>query len=420
LIDPWSAPSLRIELRWKLVLKWDGPDVNSPSFAAIARHTQAYRYSQEFAGTQTVQFHFGQRGEFTNASGQPASLGAQGQAPDVFTPSVAPLTFPVSQRRLPQLIVSGQRRRWGREAAGALRDTLVIEHQPRIADGGGREILRGGDGVLELVSLSIDNQPVDPGLVPGAGQVLTRPAAATPLIRLPEFRVKGLNPTPHSDVEALINALVQERFNLDSAQPRVALLSLACWQTTARLIFAHENGGDHQFDHRGVGRRRFSSSGNQFFYGHEADMPLFGPPHGYGFGQLDNPPTSDDAAWSFVENIRESLRRIMVDKASSAHALISTHMPAAPNQRIRAIYQREIVRRYNGGSEFHWTGSAWGIRPSLQQWANNSDHSQGANPRLNYPNLVLGTHVTYSMGTGAATTFPWPIAFTVADFGPDT
>ncbi len=415
-----SAESLQMDLQWKLTLKWDGPDINSSSFAFIPRHTQVYSYSQEFEATQTVQLHFGRQGELTDASGQPVTLGTDNAVPNAFVPSVTPPAFPVANRRRPQLIVVGQRRAWGREAAGTPKDTLVIEHQPVIADNNGREILRGGDGVLELVSLSMDNQPIDPGLIPGAGHALAPPTTTAPLIRLPEFRVNGTNPAPHTDVEALINALVEERYNLDAAQPRIALLSLQCWQTTARLILAHEAPGDRQFEDRGAGRRRFSQSGNMLFYGHETNMPFFGAPHGYGLGQLDDPPASNNAVWSFVENVRESIRRIMVNKASDAYALISTHLPATPNQRIRAIYQREIVRRYNGGREFRWNVSDWEIYPSLAQWANSHDHSQGANPRLDYPNRVLGTGVVYFTGAGAATTFPWPITFTAADFGPDT
>ena len=86
---------------------------------------------------------------------------------------------------------------------------------------------------------------------------------------------------------------------------------------------------------------------------------------------------------------------------------------------MRAIFQREIVRRYNSGTEFVRHGSTWAIQPSLQ-WFDPNDHSRGAHPNLGYANHVLGTQVVYSQGTGAATTFPWPIAFTEADYGPET
>jgi len=147
---------------------------------------------------------------------------------------------------------------------------------------------------------------------------------------------------------------------------------------------------------------------------------MFGFPHGYGFGQHDNPPVSDAGAWSFFENIKESVRRVMQDKATVAWNLISNHLPPNANQRTRAVYQREVVRRYNGGGEFQWINNAWRISPSISRWANPNNHAQGANPRLNYPNNVLGTNVVYSQGQGAQTNFPWPITFQQADFGPNT
>jgi hypothetical protein len=404
LVDPWTPRTVRLELGWRLTLQWDGVDSNSPAFPAITRHTQVYRHSTTFTATQTVTLRYGHRGRLTDASARPLALGADGAVPGALTSSTAPPDFPVSDRRRPQLLVGGRRRAWGRAAGAPTADALIVEYQPRIVDASGREIMRGGDGRLELVSATID------------GRALPRLTATSPLARLPEFRVAGRNPAPHADVTALIDALVEERYNLQSTLARTTLLSLQAWKTTARRIFAHENGGDNQFEHRGAGRRRFGAQ----FYGHEADMPLFGPPHGYGFGQLDSPPTSDDAAWSFLENLRESIRRIMVDKAQDAFALISAHLPAPIDQRIRAVYQREIVRRYNGGREFQWNGSAWEIGPSIGRWADSGDHSKGANPRLEYPNRVLGTGVAYSVGSGAASTFPWPIAFAAAQFGPDT
>ena len=51
----------------------------------------------------------------------------------------------------------------------------------------------------------------------------------------------------------LIDAVVEERFNQQSTLARTTILPLATWQLMARSIFAHENGGDHQFEHRGAG-----------------------------------------------------------------------------------------------------------------------------------------------------------------------
>src|SRR5690606_37910706 len=117
------------------------------------------------------------------------------------------------------------------------------------------------------------------------------------------------------------------------------------------------------------------------------------------------------------------------EKARSAWALISTHVPAPIDRRTRAAYQRELVRRYNGRREMTWTGSAWAVRPPFD-WADPGDHSKGPHPRLLYVNSLLGTTVVYyrsasgapNVGDGAATQFayPPPVPLTAADFPPET
>lgn len=396
-----NPTNLQIDLQYRLTLSWDGPDSGTTS-------TRLYRYSENFTAAQAVAINL-------NASDQINGVDAQGQITNAFATAPATLTFPVTGRRLPQVVVSGQTRLWGRQSTGTAKDTILIEWQPRIVNTAGNEILRGGDGVLKLESVTIAGMRIDGGLIPSGGGTVP-PSASASDIELPRFRVRGFNPP--SPANTVIDTLVQDYFDSHNTVPRVTILSLACWQETVRRILAHEAG--HQFEHRGTTRRRFGGE----YYGHEQDMPIFGPPHGYGYGQHDNPQVTSDGAWSFFENIKESITRIMGDrrddKAIAAYNLISTNMPTPPNQRIKAVYQREVVRRYNGGSEFHWNGTDWVINPSLPQWASSSDHSQGANPRLPYPNNVLGTGIAYSTGSGAATTFTWPINFTAANYGPGT
>jgi hypothetical protein len=151
-------------------------------------------------------------------------------------------------------------------------------------------------------------------------------------------------------------------------------------------------------------------------------MPIFGPPAGYGLGQLDNPAVNDDQVWSFVENMREAIRRLMVDKANAAYNALSGDFSNPQTRRDRAVYQREIVRRYNGGTEFRRNAgdTDWEIRPSLAQWTNAGTPNQAPNPNLNYPNQVLGTSIVYWTGAGATAVFPWPIAFPAAQYGPET
>jgi hypothetical protein len=399
-----SPTSLQLRLAWRLNLAWDGPDRGTTS-------PRRYHYSQDFpaAGpdTQTITINL------NTTSHQIDNVNAQGNVTNALNPAPTAITFPVTGRRLPNVIVSGEARAWGWHAFAPLKDAVIIEWQPKIVDAAGTEIIRGGNGILKVETVEIAGTRIDPGVLPPPITGRTPRTVGAPDLELPHFRVRGLNP-PHP-ADAVIDVLVADYFNRNSGLPRIALLSLACWQETVRRIMAHEAG--FQFEHRGAGRRP-DDSGNWF--GHEQDMPLFGFPHGYGYGQHDNPPVSDDGAWSFFENIKESVRRIMEDKASGAFATISAHMPTPANQRLRAVYQREVVRRYNGGTEFQWNGSAWEIHPSLSQWANSADHSRGPNPRLLYPNQVLGTGVVYFRGHGAATVFNWPIAFTSADFGPGT
>jgi len=324
------------------------------------------------------------------------------------------MTFPVTGRRTPKVFVTGKQRVWGRQSSASPVAAVVIEWQPAIVDGSGDEILRGGNGLLQVDTVRIDSTRIDGGLRVAAtpSPAATPPPLADPDLRLPMFRIRGLNPP--SPASTVIDSLVADYDNRHNTVARVTLLTLACWQETIRRILAHEAG--HQFEYRGSHTIRFSGQA----FGLEQDMPIFGPPHGYGYGQHDNPPVSNDSAWNFFENIKESIRRIMEDKATGAFTAVSAHMPTPSTQRIRAVYQREIVRRYNGGTEFHWNGTDWEISPGLQEWADNADHSKGPNPRLLYPNRVLGSAIVYSTGAGAATTFPWPITFTSTNYGPGT
>ena len=80
-------------------------------------------------------------------------------------------------------------------------------------------------------------------------------------------------------------------------------------------------------------------------------MPIFGPPAGYGLGQLDSPPMTDDQAFSFMENTRGSVRLIMHSKANAARRFLAANLPTVPADIDRAAFRGEVVRRYNGGTE---------------------------------------------------------------------
>ena len=395
--DGAPAP-LRIAARWLLTLSWDGPDSNAQAINAGPRAPQRHQYRLDL--TERVTFE----GLF-DAQGQDA-----GQA---YAPVPEQIAFPIEGRRLPAAVLTGRQRAWGRQGGAAL-PAVVVEWQPLVVDAAGTEIIRGGDGVLEASDVQLD------------GRALEGP------LRPPAFRVRGINPAPDAAVEDLIREVVREYHTANAAQARIQLLPLACWETTVLLVFEHESGvrgGYSQFESRGSARRRFPAN-TERRYGHEDEMPLFGPPHGFGIGQLDlifGRGPNDDEVWSFVENIRSGVRLLMEEKAIAAYGLVQPHLPNPVDRRTRAVYQREIVRRYNGGTEFQWSGGTFVISPS-KRWRDNADHTQGPNPNLRYPNQVLGTNVTYftnaagqaHVADGANTQFPWPIAFTAADYGPGT
>jgi hypothetical protein len=193
-------------------------------------------------------------------------------------------------------------------------------------------------------------------------------------------------------------------------------LTLDQWIHTMQRLIRHESRGQQFLQNARFGgsvsnRYRFGAN----FFADERGQPLFGAPHGYGIAQLDTPRPTIDQVFSFLENIRGAIRLTMLAKAQGAWSSLHAHF--GNDQRSRAVFRREVVRRYNGHTEFIWNGTDFVIRPSFQ-WADPSDHTKGPNPNLRYPNQVLGTTITYSTGTGAGTAFPWPIAFPSTQYGP--
>lgn len=414
--DPPYPATLKLDLSWRMKLYWDGPDENSANFN-VSNNQIHYSYSHELAASQKVRLFFRDGGKLTDSKKKDVALEAGGAAPGAFREQPALPQFPVAGRRQPKVVLSGQARHWGRHAAAAPKDAVVIEFQLRIVDNGGVELVAGGNGSLECSVTSIDLLPVDAGLVPDSTGTLAVPPAADPHARLPTFRVAGRNLATAQERDGLVQALVDEYYDAHRTVNSVAMLSQACWRTTAQRIFQHE-AGLNQFDSRAT--HRSVNDANNCYYGNEHDMPIFGWPHGYGMGQIDN--FVDNGAtrgantgevWSFVENLRTAVRIIMEVKAQAAYAyLTGLHALNSGVQRDRAVYQREIVRRYNGGREFRWNGSDWEISPS--------QFLQGT-ARLAYPNQVLGTNVAYSVTQPNGTvTYPWPVAFAQADYGPDT
>ncbi|MFF5179796.1 hypothetical protein ACFY2Q_17385 [Micromonospora sp. NPDC000316] len=442
--DPAANPApprtLRIDWTWDLRLSWDGPDDNADAVTGPVQNPHlGHNYQLDLTGSPTVVLHYGANGQFTDAQGRDIVVDGQGRVPAAFTPAPTAVPFPVANRRLPAVLVTGQQRPWGRHVGAPARPALVLEFQPAVTQNG-REVIRGGDGRLGVSALSFDKRQLDPGLIADAAGVLGSPPAAVPLLVLPDFRVLGQNPAPNADIEAVIEDFVDEYYNRNQALDRVSILSLACWRRTAMLIFRHESGlrgGYNQFFPDDTGRYRYEYRNRDWRYGKEKNMPMLGPPHGYGMAQLDNwndPPVgaSADEVWNWVENIRTAVRLIFEYYGDTAYNVVRNHLPNPIDQRSRAVFQRETIRRYNGGGrEFRWGNNGWEIQPTMQFQTPNTP-ADGPNPRLLYPNQVLAragvpaiTYFTDAAGAaniadGAATVYNRPAAFTAAHYGPET
>jgi hypothetical protein len=492
---PPTVP-MNFEVKWHLKLEWNGPDNNCSQFGPgsgneIQRPNQSYAGLYEIGKDgdikQTVELNFNSDGKMSDAQGQALTLGTDGSVPHGFKDAQTTVAFPIAGRRAPK-VVTNVNRPWGRHTGATEKPSLLIEWQPAIKDGD-REIMRGGDGLLNVLSAKVHNQRLHVWSAPEIDDDPDNPdAPGDPDMRTPFFRVRsrtdgattpGGDRIPEAQAEAVINALVAKYFNdpQHNQEAHVALLPLACWQATARAIFRHENRGGlsfyRQYDQRASGLRTWNRQvpatattaayTAHFAFGTESGMPLFGPPHGYGFGQLDDPPAdappaNADTVWSFVENIKESVRRIFEQYARGAYTYLTTAIisstatrletaretvrrnsypagaagtaqfnqarataqanataagqefldlangSADDQQRQRAIYQRELVRRYNGGREFKYEQAA-----GVWQWLVHT--SITSTDRQPYPNQVLNTAVAE----------PGPTAFNqAAQYGPET
>lgn len=373
-----NPDTIDVDFDASMNMSWDGPD-------AATNHARAYQYSADWdSGARKAKLKIDSA----------AKVSAE------FDPAPAPVGFPVAGRRSAAARIKDVKRRWGRHAAANELDAVVLEWQPGIVDGAGVEIMRGGDGQVSLNSLTIAELDVLP------------PAVNDPVALLPRFRMQGTNPV--ANLDATIDLVVREYYDSHDTVAAVTSLSLATWQYTVRRILNHE-ARSTQF---GFLARHYGIDGDAAnYYGLERHMPIFGYPHGYGMGQLDNPAVTDDGAWSFIGNLRGSVALLMGDKANATHNLLSQH--PAETDHWRACFQRNVIKQYNSGkNEFTWSGGAWKISPNQAQ-TKVVNGAEVANPELQYPNHVLAdqTDVVYWTGSAAEPVFDWPILFVPANYG---
>jgi hypothetical protein len=365
---------IAIAFDWRMRLEWDGPNSGSA--------TRPYSYSREFTGSGTC-------GVQLKADETVDGLNPDGVLSNAISPAPAAISYPVSTRRKPVARV-GVQRPWNRMAGATDVEGLIVEFQPRI-EINGIEAIRGGDGELTVTNVRLDGTAIDPGKkVNGANFT-----AASPDLSVPTYRIVGVLPTA-AQVTTLIDTAIHDFFVQNGTNVHVAVLTEAQWVQTARRIIEHESVNSRAFEDRGSGRVNFG--GTRF--GLENRMPIFGPPAGYGLGQLDNPPVNDDEVWSYHANVVGAVRRIMNDKAQVSHTALGGNFSNPITRLQQGVFQRDVVRRYNGGREMRFHNGAFEIFPQSTTIA-----------RIEYPNNVLGTTIVYN-GIGGS------VAFTIADVGP--
>ncbi|RYZ05741.1 MAG: hypothetical protein EOO73_18745 [Myxococcales bacterium] len=371
---PPAAPLLTLSFNWALAMNWDAPN--------SAATTRPFTYNQTFNASVSIALDLDNADVLKGVTNNVATQAFGANAPTA-------LQFPVTTRRAPQVRFDDQRP-WGRLAGAQAIITTSVEFQPPITVNND-EVIRGGDAALAIQQLQLDNVAYRPGNDP-QGTAFVAPANLD--IKVPTVRLLGTTPNAAA-VNALIDALVAEFITANPTAARLGLLTLARWQNTVRLIINHESIGMQHFETRGAARRTFGLVA----FGHEQHQPLFGAPAGFGLGQLDNPPVSRDQMFDFLEGLRASVDLIMDAKARVAFNLVSPHTTTIAAATISAVFQRQMVRAYNGFSELRFRNGAFELFPTTSA------------DRLQYCNSVLGTTVQYNGVNVAA-------PFTAADFGP--
>ena len=136
-------------------------------------------------------------------------------------------------------------------------------------------------------------------------------------------------------------------------------------------------------------------------------LPIFGPPHGYGLMQIDNPRASDEQVWNWRAN-RAAGVALLSDKRGAAQAYPrslrsrarSGELPAgfqnATDFTTQEQIQKETYQRYNGGRYWDWipqrrndpgSSGAWQPRPRTsgygdRAWSLQQSVEQGRVPAL--------------------------------------
>jgi hypothetical protein len=377
--------NVELEMDWALDITWEGPDRAVPPaggrpYTQPPFHTTAHQNAAIVLDAATpVQ---NKRLDHTN----------NGIISNAIQPTTVAPAYPIASRRAAGVRVAeagaALRRTFGR--SGTEYDTLVVEWQPPVTSSTGDPIIRGGNGHLRLTTLNLSGNPIDPGLLyprptPSPPPTPSVPPTTAPILSLPKFRVYGINPS-RATLQNMVDAITEEYYrNNIASSVWLAYLSLDNWKATARLVVGHETDYRQFATPPNVGVRRYQRQ----YHGYERDMAIFGPPSGYGLGQLD-PPGNADRVWDVEANARECINRLLLLKGGGAFSHLSFGAAPLSTQRRRAIFQRETVRRYNGGREFVFDTASndWMIRPSVVSnldYVNNVFSGAGAVTAVVYP-----------------------------------
>ena len=317
--------------------------------------------------------------------------------------------FPSAKRRAPKVWLAERSRVWGWKGEGPIVPTLVFEWQPPIVSAARNnqvsEMMIGGDGSLRVRALTIGGLAVGrDGSAPPAPT-----ASAPPLLALPTFRIKGKNPRDAAAMDELLTATIRDVIAANPTEGSARMLSPAAWKRISEILMFHESGGRH-FDDK-VGRAVFRERVPYQCHGIQSGMPKFGAPSGYGIGQHD-PPRSLQDLWNFYDHVRLGVELLMVKQyGKGAYSYLNGLRALDPaNAFDRAVFLREMVRRYNGCCEVVLENGKWKLAPFAPATRKHPSPSAVSEKRVPYVNLALHTpdirypEVVKSQLTGAAAT----------------
>ncbi|MFL5350205.1 MAG: hypothetical protein ACJ8AT_35975 [Hyalangium sp.] len=423
--------SLRLEVNWRLVFNWKGPDTEAPASPPVGfvdEHPAGYTLKDhEFRGIWTADKLKDVAQAVILSIGDDDTLKVDGDAvKNAFDPVPVKLPFPVDTRRAPIVAIANRQRAWGRASGAKSAAAMVVEWQvPTVDISSNLEIVRGGDGTLIVKSLTIDGQQID------RGNSATVASALSDLHLVP-FRVAGDNfaANPYNAEDPLaktIELVVGESYEKLPANHVAKNIDVSGWKLAYRRIVTHESGAK-QFNSSAFEDFRHWEGNMVWSYGQEKGMPLHGHPHGYTMAQVD-PHPDHDAMWSYLEAIRAG-SKVLFDKANQARIDLNKRAnqanaayqakvangtvtpqdqdPAASlNLTIRKHREallRGAVKRYNGGEEFIWGHPHGYVPPEPPEAPPPMSWVISPTTKNNYPNMALNTNVNYSS--------PEPIEFT--------